>query len=123
MRSRGREAKLAARDALRAPRLADLARLDDAQFRALFAKTSIKRTGRDRFVRNVLIAIGNSGDKALAIEAERLLDDPRLWCAAPRCGRCLDYCRVKNSQLSRNARAIPIRTCGRNGTRRLSRTL
>jgi len=71
----GREAKLAARATLRAPKLGDLARLDDAQFRALFAKTSIKRTGRDRFVRNVLIAIGNSGDPALAIEAERLLHD------------------------------------------------
>jgi epoxyqueuosine reductase len=71
----GREAKLAARDALRAPCLADLARLDDAQFRALFAKTSIKRTGRDRFIRNVLIAIGNSGNPALASEAERLLGD------------------------------------------------
>ena len=71
----GREAKLAAREALRAPALAELARLDDAQFRALFAKTSIKRTGRDRFVRNVLIAIGNSGDAALAREAERLLAD------------------------------------------------
>jgi epoxyqueuosine reductase len=41
----------------------------------LFAKTSIKRTGRDRFVRNVLIAIGNSGDVALAGEARPLLDD------------------------------------------------
>ena len=71
----GREAKLAAREALRAPALAELARLDDAQFRALFAKTAIKRTGRDRFVRNVLIAIGNSGDAALAREAERLLAD------------------------------------------------
>jgi epoxyqueuosine reductase len=71
----GREAKLAARATLRAPKLAELVRLDDAQFRALFAKTSIKRTGRDRFVRNVLIAIGNSGDAALAPEAERLLDD------------------------------------------------
>jgi epoxyqueuosine reductase len=73
--AQGREAKLAARDDLRAPALADLARLSDAQFRALFAKTSIKRTGRDRFVRNVLIAIGNSGDVSLAAEAERLLDD------------------------------------------------
>jgi epoxyqueuosine reductase len=71
----GREAKLAARDAMRAPALAELARLDDAQFRARFAKTAIKRTGRARFVRNVLIAIGNSGDAALAGEAERLLDD------------------------------------------------
>jgi epoxyqueuosine reductase len=74
--SHGREAKLAAREALRAPRLADLVRLDDAQFRILFAKTSIKRTGRDRFVRTVLIAIGNSRDLALSAEAERLLDDP-----------------------------------------------
>jgi len=72
---KGREAKLAAREALRAPRLADLARLDDAQFRAVFSKSPIKRTGRERFIRNVLIAIGNSGDLSLAVEAERLLDD------------------------------------------------
>jgi epoxyqueuosine reductase len=72
---RGREAKLAARAALKAPRLADLARLDDRQFRALFAKSTIKRAGRDRFVRNVLIAIGNSADPGLADEAERLIAD------------------------------------------------
>jgi len=71
----GRESKLAARASLRAPALAELARLDDAQFRSRFAKTAIKRTGRERFVRNVLIAIGNSGDASLASEAERLLDD------------------------------------------------
>ncbi len=71
----GRETKLAARDALHAPKLAELVRLDDAQFRALFAKTAVKRTGRDRFIRNVLIAIGNSNDASLAPEAERLLDD------------------------------------------------
>ena len=71
----GREAKLAAREALRAPRLAGLARLDDAAFRALFAKSAVKRIGRARFVRNVLIAIGNSGDANLAVEAERLIDD------------------------------------------------
>ena len=71
----GREGKLAAREALRAPKLAALARLDDAAFRALFARTAIKRTGRDRFVRNVLIAIGNSGDATLAREAKRLLGD------------------------------------------------
>jgi epoxyqueuosine reductase len=74
--SEGREAKLAARAELRAPPLAELAQLDDAEFRRLFAKTAIKRTGRDRFVRNVLIAIGNSGDPGLAGCAERLLDDP-----------------------------------------------
>jgi epoxyqueuosine reductase len=71
----GREAKLATRDALRAPDLAELARLDDAAFRALFAKSPVKRIGRDRFVRNVLIAIGNSENRALAREAERLLAD------------------------------------------------
>jgi epoxyqueuosine reductase len=71
----GRDAKLAARAALQAPRLADLARLDDAAFRALFTKSPVKRTGRDRFVRNVLIAIGNSGDPALAAVAQERLDD------------------------------------------------
>ena len=71
----GRETRLTARAALRAPRLADLARLDDADFRALFAKSAVKRIGRDRFVRNVLIAIGNSADAALADEAERLIGD------------------------------------------------
>jgi epoxyqueuosine reductase len=71
----GRETKLAARDVLRAPKLADLARLDDLAFRALFKKSAVKRIGRARFVRNVLIAIGNSGDVTLAAEAERLLDD------------------------------------------------
>jgi epoxyqueuosine reductase len=60
---------------LRAPALADLARLDDTAFRARFAKSPVKRIGRDRFVRNVLIAIGNANDRTLAVEAERLLTD------------------------------------------------
>jgi epoxyqueuosine reductase len=71
----GRDAKLAAREALAAPRLDDLARLDDTAFRALFAKSPVKRTGRDRFVRNVLVAIGNSGEPALAAVARERLDD------------------------------------------------
>ncbi len=71
----GRETRLAARAALRAPHLADLARLDDSAFRALFTQSAVKRIGRTRFLRNVLIAIGNSADAALAGEAERLLDD------------------------------------------------
>jgi len=71
----GHEAKLAARAELRAPSLADLAALDDAAFRARFTKSPVKRIGRDRFIRNVLIAIGNSNDRALAVEAERLLTD------------------------------------------------
>jgi epoxyqueuosine reductase len=71
----GREVKLAARAALRAPLLADLARLDEAAFRTLFAKSPVKRAGRDRFLRNVLTAIGNSDDPALAGAAERLVTD------------------------------------------------
>ena len=50
--------------------------LDDAGFRALFAGGPVKRIGRNRFVRNVLIAIGNSGDPALLPSAERLRSDP-----------------------------------------------
>jgi epoxyqueuosine reductase len=72
----GHELKLSARRELQAPPLADLARLDDAAFRKMFSKSPIKRTGRNRFVRNVLIAIGNSGDATLAPEAIRLLGDP-----------------------------------------------
>jgi epoxyqueuosine reductase len=71
----GRELKFFAREALIAPLLSDLASLDDASFRALFKKSAVKRIGRDRFVRNVLIAIGNSDDANLAGDAERLLND------------------------------------------------
>jgi epoxyqueuosine reductase len=71
----GREARLVQREDLAVLPLAELARLDDPAFRARFAGTPIKRTGRDRFIRNVLIAIGNSGDDALAEEAVHLLDD------------------------------------------------
>ena len=69
-------AALKARDDLSAPSLAELAGLDDAAFRAFFSGSPIKRIGRDRFLRNVLIAIGNSGERALAATAERCLDDP-----------------------------------------------
>jgi epoxyqueuosine reductase len=72
----GRESRLAARAALRAPALAELASLDDAGFQALFTKSAVKRIGRDRFVRNVLYAIGNSGEPALAEVAQPLLADP-----------------------------------------------
>jgi epoxyqueuosine reductase len=73
--STAREAKLRARDDLRAPSLVDLARLDAAGFRSMFSGSPIKRTGRDRFVRNVLIAIGNSGAPALAEAARERLGD------------------------------------------------
>ena len=64
------------RSAPPAPRLADLAGLDEAAFREMFAGTAVKRTGRERFVRNVLIAAGNSGDPALAEALRPLTDDP-----------------------------------------------
>ncbi|MCJ2045720.1 tRNA epoxyqueuosine(34) reductase QueG [Methylobacterium sp. J-078] len=69
------EGRMAARADLAAPPLADLARLDDAAFRARFAGTPVKRTGRDRFLRNVLVAIGNSGAPSLADAAEANLSD------------------------------------------------
>jgi epoxyqueuosine reductase len=69
------EVKYAARPDLVAPPLADLAMLDDAAFRVRFSGSPIKRIGRNRFVRNVLYAIGNSGDAGLAKVAEALLGD------------------------------------------------
>ncbi|MBA3324476.1 MAG: tRNA epoxyqueuosine(34) reductase QueG [Rhodobacteraceae bacterium] len=71
-----REAGCWARDALASPGLAQLAGLDDAAFRAMFRGSPIKRIGRNRFVRNVLYAIGNSGEPALAEAARPLVDDP-----------------------------------------------
>jgi epoxyqueuosine reductase len=83
------EAKLAARDDRRAPPLADLLGLDDGGFRATFSGSPIKRIGRDRFIRNVLIAAGNSGDPALGPRCAALLSDPSalvrgaaVWAAA-----------------------------------------
>mgnify|MGYP001256342724 CR=1 FL=1 len=73
--SAAREQKLKARDDLRAPDLAALAMLDDAEFRKLFSGSPIKRIGRVRFVRNTLIAIGNSGDKKIAPVVGRLVND------------------------------------------------
>jgi epoxyqueuosine reductase len=70
-----REAGLHAREALRSPALADLVALDDASFRALFAKSPVKRIGRARFVRNVLYAIGNAGDPSLIPAAQAQLAD------------------------------------------------
>ncbi|GBQ22546.1 tRNA epoxyqueuosine(34) reductase QueG [Gluconacetobacter sacchari] len=71
-----RHMKLRARDDLTAPYLAELARLDDAGFRALFSGSPVKRIGRDRFVRNVLVAIGNACQPALMPVAQDLCDDP-----------------------------------------------
>jgi epoxyqueuosine reductase len=74
----GREGKLAAREDLAHPPLAELAGLDEAAFRRRFAGGPIKRLGHVRFSRNVMIAVGNSGDPAL-IGAARAV----LWAASP----------------------------------------
>jgi predicted DNA-binding ribbon-helix-helix protein len=67
---------LRARVELNAPHLAELAALDDVGFRTMFSASPIKRIGRGRFVRNVLIAIGNSGDVALLATAAERTGDP-----------------------------------------------
>lgn len=69
------EMRYAGRPELQSPKLADLAGLDDAAFRAMFSGSPIKRIGRGRFVRNVLYAIGNSGEAALIGAAQALTDD------------------------------------------------
>ena len=98
-----RELAFAPRAELVGPRLAELAQLDDAAFRALFAGSPIKRIGRDRFVRNVLIAIGNSDDRSLVPVASGLLGDPSplvrgtaVW-ALGRLGALESHCRSAES--------------------------
>lgn len=70
------EAKLVAREDLKSPPLAELLRLDDPTFRTFFSGSPVKRIGRDRFIRNCLIAAGNSGDKTLVSIVETLRVDP-----------------------------------------------
>ena len=102
-----REVRMAIRDDLRLAPLSELAALDDAAFRARFAGTPVKRTGRDRFVRNVVCAIGNSGEVTLAPIAEHLIGDSSplvrgmaIWAAR----RLLDaeaFQRLKSARLPR----------------------
>ncbi len=84
-----REQRLAAREENRAPSLAELAALDDAAFRTRFSKSPIKRSGRERFIRNVLVAIGNSESPSLLPDVMARLDDESplvrgaaVWAAA-----------------------------------------
>jgi epoxyqueuosine reductase len=70
-----RELQLSAREATANPPLHELLALDDAAFRSRFAGTPVKRTGRDRFIRNVLIAAGNAGDRTLIPTVVGLLND------------------------------------------------
>lgn len=70
------EAKLVAREDLKAPSLEHLLSLDDPHFRTLFSGSPIKRIGRDRFIRNVLIAVGNSGLQQYLPKVLELMNDP-----------------------------------------------
>ncbi|MBX4929570.1 epoxyqueuosine reductase [Rhizobium binae] len=69
------EMKLKAREDMKEPSLAFLLTLDDAAFRAFFSGSPVKRIGRDRFVRNVLIAAGNSGERSLISQCRLLTGD------------------------------------------------
>ena len=70
------EIKLKAREDLVSPSLANLLKLNDAEFRKMFSGSPVKRIGRDRFIRNVLIAAGNSADPNLRVDVQALLNDP-----------------------------------------------
>ncbi len=107
--TRSKEAAFAPRAELNAPRLADLARLDDAGFRQVFAGSPIKRIGRDRFLRNVLIALGNSGDQAQIPVVEERLADPAplvramaVW-ALSRLAEKADFRGARAARLSRES--------------------
>ena len=89
------------------PLLRDLVHLDDDAFRRVFSGSPIKRLGRDRFVRNVLIAIGNSADPAMASDAEAQLDDASpliramaVW-ALSRLASAEDFCRLRETWAGR----------------------
>ena len=75
------ELRYLARDELKAPKLAELASLNDSDFREKFSGSPVKRTGRNRFVRNVLYAIGNSKDQKLLSSAKQLMADDDLTVA------------------------------------------
>jgi len=96
-----REVALQARTELCAPDLAKLVTLDDSAFRRMFSGSPIKRIGRDRFIRNVLIAIGNSGIGALIGATEKLLTDPN-----PVVAEAADWAR------RRLLEAMPLQTSG-----------
>jgi len=103
------EAKLRAQVSARSPALSELLALDDAAFRARFSGSPIKRIGRDRFVRNVLIAAGNSGDQSLRPQVIGLMADPSplarataVWALArlsADAGDWTDWERIKSAHL------------------------
>jgi epoxyqueuosine reductase len=108
------EMKLRARDDLKAPSLSFLLTLDDAAFRTLFSGSPVKRIGRDRFVRNVLIAVGNSGDPSFVPACVALCDDPSpvvrgmaVWALSRLvpAGAFLEYAARRNEETDGDVRA------------------
>jgi epoxyqueuosine reductase len=88
--------------------LAELLRLDDAGFRAAFAGTAVKRTGRNRFIRNVLIAAGNSGDGGLLPQVRTLMADDSplvramaVWAASRLLDADGEFTQLRNAHLPR----------------------
>ena len=118
----GREARLVQREDSPRRSLRISPRLDDAAFRARFAGTPVKRTGRDRFVRNVLIAIGNSADPDLAPRLAAFSTTPRRSCAPWRCGPARDCCRTAVvAGLAAEHTQEATLPCATNGARRSRR--
>ncbi|MCY6382918.1 tRNA epoxyqueuosine(34) reductase QueG [Hoeflea prorocentri] len=110
--SLAREAKLKARDDLKEPALEELLGLDDAAFRALFSGSPVKRIGRDRFMRNVLIATGNSGDRSLVEacrahlgDANPLVRGAAVW-ALSRLLDQTDFVRMKDRAAAEDDRSV-----------------
>ena len=95
-----RESAFHPRIELTVPRLRELVQLDDAGFREFFRGSPVKRIGRDRFIRNVLIAIGNSGDPCLAKVGRNGLRMLRSWYGQWRFGRCRACCRRSSLKCS-----------------------
>lgn len=100
------EAKFAAKPITDGAPLAELLELDDSAFRAAFAGSPIKRTGRDRFIRNVLIAAGNSGDAGLLPQVEQQLRDESplvramaVWAAGELLGNSTPFERLRDEHL------------------------
>ncbi|MEO1700460.1 MAG: tRNA epoxyqueuosine(34) reductase QueG [Pseudomonadota bacterium] len=110
-----RDLKLQARDDMKSPPLSELLGLDDKAFRQRFSGSPIKRIGRDRFVRNCLVAAGNSGDKSLVpLIKQRLADDAEqvramaVW-ALRQVGDAPDVINCRREAISREASASVLR--------------
>ena len=100
------DVKLQAREDLIAPPLGDLLGLDDPGFRKLFSGSAIKRIGRDRFIRNVLIAAGNSGDPALIAAVEPLLLDASALVRAMAVWALMRLCKPEQFEILRARLAV-----------------